>query len=237
MKKMAPLVLLAMALPFIAAAAPYLRYSIGGTPLVLAYPDGYVELCSGNRSVAEDFKQAIPAENSLLGCYTTPKDLAELNNAQGGVFSTYLITSIMRGTVRGGTTAANFATFKSQLKEVVSQTYEGLDPEFKKRLKDVSGNLSDKYKAPLEVKSEGSVPLGVFDESDQHISCAWLAKSKYLVGDKETTSTQVQISTSVLANGRVFVLSTYGEYTNNGDIVKYENVAKSWTVVFLVQNQ
>jgi hypothetical protein len=143
----------------------------------------------------------------------------------------------MRGTVRGGATEADFATFKSQFKQAVDQAYASLDPELTKHLKDVSANLSDKYKARIEVKSEGSVPLGVFDESDQHLSSAWLAKSRYLVGDKETTSTQVQISTSVLANGKVFVLSTYGEYNSNGDIEKYEKVAKAWTVVFLTQNQ
>jgi len=236
MRSIKHLALLALALPLTAGAGGYLRYSIGGTPIVLAYPDGYVELCSANRSVAETFKTSIPAENSLLGCYTTPKDLEELNNAAGGVFSSYLMTSIVRGTLRGGTTQEAYSQFKSQFKQVVDQEYEKLQPDIKKRLKEASDTMSKQQSTPVKVELNESVPLGVFDKSDRHLSSAWLAKSTYSIGDSKTTSTQVQISTSVLSSGKVYVLATYGEYTGNADIEKYKNVAKSWTKVFMQEN-
>jgi hypothetical protein len=218
------------------AASETTSETIGGTKISLPYPDGYVDLCSTDADAASDFVLAIPPTNQLLGCYTTPRDYAEWKSGSGGVFSSHLISSVVKQTINGNVTSEQFGAFKQQAKASIDTLYASMAPQIREQLDKAVASIAQKYSAKVEIAPGAVVPLGVFDEGQNHFSSIWLASADVSSSDGVVKSKKVQISSTVLSKGKVFVLFTYGEYLELTDIEKYKNVAKAWVSAFTKEN-
>lgn len=217
-------------------ASEGLTENVGGKAIKLVYPSGYVDLCSTDTDAAFSMALAVPAVNQLLGCYTTPKDYEEWKSAAGGVFSSHLISSVMKGTVNANVSEAEFTAFKGQAKANIDALHASMAPQIKDQLDKAAASISNKYGVRIEIASGQVVPLGIFDEGKNSFSSAWLASTEFNVNGSVVKSTKVQISSTVLSKGKAFVLFTYGEYKEYSDIERYKNVAKAWVSAFTKEN-
>jgi hypothetical protein len=202
--------------------------TINGVAFAMPLPAGYVDLCESDEDAKPTFPSAIPPENAFLGCYTTPADLAEWQQGTGGVFSSYLIATVMKGTIRGNVSAAQFAAFSQNLKKSLNDLASKIPPSISEQIDRASASLSAKYKAEIRTTLEAITPIGAFDEGSDRVSTVWLVNATHEIDDQSIDDWQVQISSTVLVRGRAFVLFTYGKFDGPKDVERYKAIAQEW---------
>lgn len=224
-------------------AAPWCRaedsrtVTVNGAAFAMPLPAGYVDLCESDDDAESSFPSFIAPENAFLGCYTTPKDLAEWQDGTGGVFSSYLIATVMKGTIRGNVTPTQFAAFSQSLKKSLDDLAARVPPSISEQIDRANASLSATYKTSIRTTLEGITPLGAYDEGPNRISTVWLVNATQEVGDQSVDDFQVQISSTLLVSGRAFVLFTYGKFDGPSDVERFKNVARGWATQFLEANR
>jgi len=199
------------------------------------YPDGYVDFCRIDVEAAQLFPAFIPQENVFVGCATTPLDLVEWQNNVGGDFRSYLIATMVRGTANGRVSEAQFSAFANGLK----QQMPAMDDRrewIEQRLDQSSAAIAETLGSETRTKVARVVALGFFDEGPGKISAAWIVDATHMIAGRTIEAQQVQVSSSLLIDGRVYVLFTYGRYEKPSDVERYKDIATAWAGEFLQSN-
>lgn len=210
--------------------------TIGGKEFRFSTPTGFVEVCSTDAAAASVLAHEVPPTNQLVGCYATRSDVDAWTNRTGGVFESYLVTSVMKDTIGRTVSSAEFAAFRRQMNAQVATLHEKLAPSLKEQIKQAEKEISATNGVTIRFESGQIVPLGVFDEGEGYIASAWLVSNQFSVDGKPTTANKVRISTAVLVHGKVLVLFTNGEYRQASDIRKYQDIARTWRKTVIAEN-
>jgi len=189
-------------------------------------PGGYVDFCDIDEDAASDFPSFVPDSNEFLSCYATPSDVKEWQDGTGGLFSSYLIATVMKGTIARNASAQEFAAFSSSLKKSLTTLASRLPASMQQQIDLATATLSSKYDIDARTTLNSLVPIGAFDEGADRISTVWLADATHEVEGQTVNDRQVQVSSSVLVNGKLFVLFTYGKLESTADVERYKKVAR-----------
>jgi hypothetical protein len=210
--------------------------SIGGTEFRLSVPAGYVDLCSQDAEAARVFALEVPPVNEFLSCYTTPGDFEAWTSRVGGVFESVLVVAVMKSSIGRTVSPAEFAAFRRRINAEVSTLRDRFAPLFENPIGKPENGVSARESLTIRVEPGQTVPLGVFDEARNCIASVWLASNQYSVDNETTVSRKVSISTAILVQGKVLVLSTTGEYRQASDIRKYQDIARGWRARLIADN-
>ena len=236
-----PLVFVAWASIFccqaLAASPTFGTSQVGDTRVVLAYPQGYVDLCGKDKDAAELILPMVPETNRAVGCYSTADDYSEWINRVGGRFRSYLIASIMKASEGGKVSTGDFLAFHDSVRAQHKVMYQKLAPEIQSQIDIYAARVSAKSGLDIQTKLGEVLPIGVFDEAPNRFSSVWIAHAKHVTGDSTIDGSQVQISSAVLLKGRVFVLFTYGKYISPASIEQYKQIAAGWAAQFIDANR
>lgn len=217
------------------ATNPY-TVNVGQMALVLPYPDTHKDLCSVDKRAHEIFSVSVPAANEMIGCFITAKDYEEYFQRAGGVYSSYLIASVMSATKSARVSSGEFAKYKNDLKSNLHTLLEQYSPDIRHQLQKAEGMASNSIGLDTRIQIGEAYPLGVYQEEPNLISTVWLAKSTVTVGKEKVNSTQVQTSSVMFIRGSVFVFFGYREYKNKDDIEKLKQTASMWMTQLKLAN-
>jgi hypothetical protein len=211
--------------------------NIGRVALALPYPETFKDLCSVDKRAREIFSVSVPPTNQMIGCFVTVKDFEEYFQRAGGVYSSYLIASVMSSTKSAMVSTAEFGKYKRDLKNNLHILIKKYQPDISRQLQKAEGMVSDSIGLDTEIQIGEMCPLGVYQEEPNLISTVWLTKATVTVGKKKVNSTQVQTSSVMLIRGSVFIFFGYREYKNKEDIEKLKQTASQWMAQLKVANR
>jgi len=216
-------------------AAPQ-TVKIGSSVVTLDSPPEYVDFCGVDKDAAKLFPSFIPQDNALLSCYTTPTDLKEWKNNEGGVFRSYLIATVMKGTINRTMSLNDLRAFRAQMAASLDTLYTQLEPQIRKQIDKTSATVSKEMGTAVSTKVESVTPVGIFDTNEASFSTVWITTSNHKVSNATISDTQVQVSSIVLVKGKALVLFTYGRFDTPEDVEMYKAVARAWVAKVQSEN-
>ena len=227
--------LLVATVPLCGLAQESQHISVGDSQFTLPLPKGYVDLCDVEPRVAELINP--PRGNRLLACYTTPNDLEELRKGAGGLISSYLLATVIEATIERDISPQEFDSYSNRIKASLASLSETIPDSFRKQTDYANAKLSKEFNVDIMTTLDGIVPIGVFDEQRNRFSVAWIMKQTHGANGESIHDQQVQISSSILMKGSVFVLITHGEFSSAADVEKYKAISERWVASFVEGNK
>jgi len=174
-----------------------------GTPIDLAPPPGYIDVCSQDPALCELLTAGYPPSVSTLAYFVPPAQYAAYRQRETG-FTRYLIAQLA-----GGMTAADL-------------------PDFKEYVRAQQGRIPDNTELPGLLQLQGQVGLGIVDESDSSITIGTIMK---LTAGGDSTGESfalVATNTMIVHAGRVLSLYVYRSYEGATDLDGVTRETRDW---------
>lgn len=181
------------------------KYTAGGTPLELAPPKGYTEICSQDAALCHILTAGYPPSTITVGYFVPSDEWNAFRQHKANGFRHYLIAQIA-----GSMTAREL-------------------PDLKEHLHAQQGDVTDHTKLPAVFEARGRTPLGIFDETERSISFGAVMRLHPTTGWPDAADVVLIATNSALAVGeRVLSLYVYREYATESDIAAAEQLTTDW---------
>jgi hypothetical protein len=176
----------------------------GRSNVDFAPPNGFVEVCSRDAALCHRLSKGYPSTVQTIAYFVTAEDWAKypLSVDRSG-FKRYLIGQRTRGM-----TADEFLAFKSH---VHSQ----------------QGSVADHTELPRMLESQGRMPLGIIDESEDSVSFGIIMK----LGTKDNVLSSFYLSSVNVAlqlKGETLALYAFDSSENPDDGTAVKFLARQW---------
>jgi hypothetical protein len=165
------------------------KTEIGGRPVELAVPGGYVEICSRDAVLCRILTAGYPASVKTIGYFATPEEWSryQADPDRAGGFTRYLIAQHA-----GGMSPNEFTGFREYVRSR-------------------QGKIPDSTELPAVLEKTGQANIGVFEDADDAIAFGAVMKvqsaaSEPNAGPREET---LLASTNLAFRTEQYVLSLY----------------------------
>lgn len=226
-KELQGLLMTSMLWLFLSLNAFALEVTVGIDTLELPAPPGFEEISSLSTSARERAESMTPSINRLLAVYLSAEDADRLRRGQPAKWNRYMMIQTER---RSETLSVSHTDF-TELKLLLKRQQATLEDQVKAQTEQLT-----QAAGRVPVESGQTLPLGVFSESDAHISTASLASYEAASG-AEAESLIVASGTNVLhpANKLVFAY-VFASYQGEPDLAWTREVSDGWRQQILSAN-
>jgi hypothetical protein len=177
----------------------------GRTPLDLAPPRGYTEVCSQDTALCQRLTSGYPPSVATRGYFVPTEDWASFQRGESRGFRQYLIAQ-----------------------EAISMTANDF-PALKAHLARQQGNVPDNTRLPAELEAAGRATLGIFDETDRSISFGVVMRARAAGAAPDAPELAlVGTNTAAVIGGVVLSLYVFRTYTGAPDIRAAQDLTKQW---------
>lgn len=181
------------------------KYTAGGTPLELAPPKGYTEICSQDAALCHTLTAGYPPSAITVGYFVPSEEWAAFRQHKANGFRHYLIAQIA-----GSMTARDL-------------------PALKEHIHVQQGDVTDHTELPSVFEARGRAPLGIFAETEKSISFGVVMRLHPTTGGPDAADVVLVATNSALAIGeRMLSLYVYHDYTTESDIPAAEKLTRDW---------
>jgi hypothetical protein len=178
----------------------------------LAPPNGYLEICSKDKSLCAVLTAGYPASVTTLGYFVVPEEWEAYKRSPPQSFTRYLI--------------AQLATSKS------AADLAG----FKRYLHAQQGSIPDHSRVPAVLESEGRVALGILGETDSSISFGTVMRLRPPADSLATRITLVATNSAVVAKGHLLSVYVFRDFREPPDIEAVEQLTRTWLACLARRN-
>jgi hypothetical protein len=201
---------------------------IGTTSVNLPTPETYVDCSQEDDPVRKFAENFCPKSNRLLGVFASPDFRRATIAGETASRFDYTLVEISRALVSKDVSASDFAELKGAMKGEQEALLKKVQPELKTEIDRINRNLKDKTGDDISLKVEQPVPLGVFAESDRHVSMAMLMRMQVKMAGKNESSTVAVSINLVNVKGKVLYLYGYRAYSGAESVKQLKQFANAW---------
>ena len=195
--------------------------TLNGQSVSLPAPYGFQEVSNFSAETQALGKRLTPKINKLLTLYLPSAEVAKLNSGKSASWDRYLMIQIEQQVTTTTMESDEFQRIKN-LMEVQQQT---LLNQIKIDITQVLDHLDQDNYHPIDIPIGTSIPLGMFSESNSHLSM--LSLNRYPAPDRGTY--YVIASTNLIhMNANLFFAYVYSTYNSNSDMEWVKNTSIQW---------
>ena len=195
--------------------------TLNGQSISLPAPYGFQEVSNFSAETQALGKRLTPKINKLLTLYLPSAEVAKFNSAKSASWDRYLMIQIEQQITTTTMESDEFQRIKNQV-EVQQQT---LLNQIKIDITQLHDNLDQDNYLPIDIPIGTSIPLGMFSESNSHLSM--LSLNRYPAPDRGTY--YVIASTNLVhMNANLFFAYVYSTYNSNLDMEWVKNTSIQW---------
>ena len=195
--------------------------TLNAQSISLPAPYGFQEVSNFSAEPQALGKRLTPKINKLLTLYLPSAEVAKLNSAKSASWDRYLMIQIEQQITTTTMESDEFQRIKNQV-EVQQQT---LLNQIKIDITQLLDHLDQDNHHPIDIPIGTSIPLGMFSESNSHLSM--LSLNRYPAPDRGTY--YVIASTNLVhMNTNLFFAYVYSTYNSNLDMEWVKNTSIQW---------
>ena len=227
-------VAIALCLPWYLVAAPPLRsdlsVEVAGVDIRLPAPAGFTQKCSTDPDLARVITGSEGDNLETLACFLTEADCDRFMRGavNSGVFSPYLLVKTYVPYKDRSVTTEQFSDVRKIVRKEQARLVNELRPELRTLLKEGNQALSRMAGEKVELLIDEVTTLGVFSESNDHITHVMLLRNRLATRRDEETYLQVATTSIILIRGKVLFAYAYQLYRGPEDLRTVTSLAAQW---------
>ncbi len=215
MKSILQAVLLTVVASYAAAAEPCdsFRDSRARSAIDFAPPIGFIDVCSRDAQLCNLLTKGYPPSVQTIGYFVRAEEWQRYQKTEQKGFSRYLIAQRARTTM----STTEFA-------------------DFKRYIRGQQGNTPDHTELPSVLESQGRVPLGVTDETDDSISFGVVMKLVPPGGGGTGSELLASINIARQLKGETLSLYAFDTVRQPTEVEGVKTLARHWIACIGGQN-
>lgn len=239
MMKTISLILLMVALASVALAG-HVPITIGEVEILYPVPDGFVEVVTHDKDLADAFATGTQPSNTMVGGFLTEKDWAEWVDYTiedvASHFSPYFILHYLTESEHG-VSAQRWNRFKFNVQTILTTMWDDFAQVYLGVLEEAQDAFSRLYDFPASFEVHSLVPLGITNESDTYLSCLWISSGQAELNGEVYPITQFQTSSMVFLKDRIIIMFAYMTKEKESDAEKLVELTDQWVAELVRINE
>jgi hypothetical protein len=210
------------------------QVGVGGTIIDIQAPDKFHEVTSIFPEYERFFKTITPQTNRLLGAMISEEDLQRAYANQEPMLNRYMMLQVSYQMENEPVSSADF----QEITSTVKKSQKALFKKIKDQTADeVTDNVSEEYKIPVDIKIGEPVPLGTFVDQSDAYGFGNLMRYKVSSGEKEIEYDMVTGISFLKVKNRVLFAYVYSLYESEKDINWTKSKSIEWIDSILKLNR
>jgi len=199
---------------------------LGKASIQIPAPKGFVDLSTISKEQFKIFENVIPETNRLHCAFISERDVGQLMLDKPPTYGQYYMIQSSKEFDNLGISISEFTAFRKMLSKEYATTFDQkvIDASNKR----VGKYLTDNYGNEVKFNINGIAPLGVYGESNTHITISFLSKTELSIDGDVEKKVIAASGTCLLIEDKVIYLYVYSSYKDWRDLEWTRVGVKEW---------
>jgi hypothetical protein len=213
-----------------------IEITVADSKLILPVPDGFSDIKNVSSETFRTMQDVTPETNRLLAGFVTSHDASLLLRGQEAELDRYFMVQTFIEFEKKVFSTNEFSEFRKLIRKQQDSSTLISQDKIDALTKKGSENLSNRYNADISFEINGTVPLGVSNETANSIAISTLMKYDESIDNNKSESILASTTVFLLVNGKLLYLYVYATYETVSDLEWTRDIAKTWSSQIVSSN-
>jgi hypothetical protein len=220
-----------LAAPLFAADVPI---NIGGTPLTIPAPAGFVPVTAGMTAMNQALESVVVPQNVRFVSFIPEEFLPAVQRGEILGIARNLSVQTAKSTVDRTITVSDFAELKDVMRKQNADMMKKIESEMPGAMDKINKKIEGQFDVKLDLSLAGMVPLPPHEDTDRTLAFSMLVSyAMKMPNGTPTNFSGTVTATFIRAKGKLFF--TYVNGAEN-DLDLTRQISKDWAAAILAAN-
>ena len=208
--------------------------NIGGTPLTIPTPAGFVPVTAEMTAMNQVFESVVAPQNIRFVSFIPEEFLPAVQRGEVPSIARNVSVQTVKAVVDKPITASDFSQLKEVMQKQNDEIMKKVESQMPGAMEKINKKIEGQFDAKLDLSLVGMVPLPPHEDTDRTLGFSYLVNFAMKARDGSPTNfSGVVTSTFIRAKGKLFF--TYVNGAQN-DLAWTRQTSKDWAAAILAAN-